>query len=118
MIALIGQPGLTVALLFVVVFLAGFGILGGQAGNNALAERTIRPICDRPVSARPLASAGSIRSSARQPQSSCGRGNSVHQLFVAFAVPALLSALAVASLRVVMKPAATAGPAAKSTAVR
>ena len=37
MIALIGQPGLTPSMLFVVVFIAGFGILGGQAGNNALA---------------------------------------------------------------------------------
>ncbi len=37
MIALIGQPGLSVSMLFVVVFLAGFGIFSGQAGNNAVA---------------------------------------------------------------------------------
>ena len=36
-IGLIGQPNLTAILLFIVVFIAGFGILGGQAGNNALA---------------------------------------------------------------------------------
>lgn len=36
-IALIGQPGLSLELLFVVVFLAGLGIVGGQAGLNALA---------------------------------------------------------------------------------
>src|SRR5262249_26262610 len=37
MIALIGQPGLTATMLFVVVFLAGWGIFAGQAGNNAVA---------------------------------------------------------------------------------
>jgi hypothetical protein len=31
---------------------------------------------------------------------------STHELFLAFAVPALLSAIAVATLRVVMRPAA------------
>ncbi len=35
-IALIGQPGLSLAMLFVVVFLAGFGVVGGQTAVNAL----------------------------------------------------------------------------------
>jgi AAHS family 4-hydroxybenzoate transporter-like MFS transporter len=36
-IALIGQPGLSVAVLFVVVFLAGWCVVGGQPGLNAFA---------------------------------------------------------------------------------
>lgn len=35
-IALIGQPGLSLAMLFTVVFLAGFGVVGGQTAVNAL----------------------------------------------------------------------------------
>ncbi len=35
-VALIGQPGLTLPLLITVVFLAGFGIVGGQTAINAL----------------------------------------------------------------------------------
>jgi hypothetical protein len=42
---------------------------------------------------------------------------STQQLFLAFAVPALLSAVAVATLRVVMRPAAALRPVAKPTAV-
>lgn len=37
-VALIGQPGFSLAMLAGVVFLAGMGILGGQAGINALAS--------------------------------------------------------------------------------
>src|SRR5262249_60828147 len=43
MIALIRQPGLAASLLFVVVFTASFGLLGGQAGNNALAATDYPP---------------------------------------------------------------------------
>ena len=35
-IALIGLPGLSLSMLFVVVFLAGFGVVGGQSAVNAL----------------------------------------------------------------------------------
>jgi AAHS family 4-hydroxybenzoate transporter-like MFS transporter len=35
-IALIGQPGLSLAMLFTVVFLAGFGVVGGQTAVNAM----------------------------------------------------------------------------------
>lgn len=35
-IALIGQPGLSLSMLFVVVFLAGYGVVGGQTAINAL----------------------------------------------------------------------------------
>ena len=35
-IAMIGRPGLSLTMLFVVVFLAGFGVVGGQTAVNAL----------------------------------------------------------------------------------
>jgi AAHS family 4-hydroxybenzoate transporter-like MFS transporter len=35
-IALIGQPGLSLSMLFVVVFMAGYGVAGGQTAINAL----------------------------------------------------------------------------------
>ena len=35
-IALIGKPGLSLAMLFTVVFLAGYGVVGGQTAVNAL----------------------------------------------------------------------------------
>jgi AAHS family 4-hydroxybenzoate transporter-like MFS transporter len=35
-IAFIGQPGISLALLTVVVFVAGWGVIGGQPGINAL----------------------------------------------------------------------------------
>jgi AAHS family 4-hydroxybenzoate transporter-like MFS transporter len=35
-IALIGQPGISLAMLTVIVFVAGWGVIGGQPGINAL----------------------------------------------------------------------------------
>jgi AAHS family 4-hydroxybenzoate transporter-like MFS transporter len=35
-IAFIGQPGLSLAMLTVIVFIAGWGVIGGQPGVNAL----------------------------------------------------------------------------------
>ena len=115
MIALIGQPGLSVSMLFVVVFLAGFGILrrsGRQqrGGGDLLSDRC----CDRPASARRSASAASDRSSGRHVAEFMRPRYSTHQLFLVFAVPALLSAVAVASLRVVMRPATVANAAKAS----
>jgi AAHS family 4-hydroxybenzoate transporter-like MFS transporter len=117
MIALIGQPGLTVALLFVVVFMAGFGILGGQAGNNALAA-TYYPTDLRSTGVGAALGVGRIGSILGPTVAEFMRPRySTQQLFLVFAVPALLSAVAVATLRVVMRPAAATRPAAKPTAV-
>jgi MFS transporter, AAHS family, 4-hydroxybenzoate transporter len=117
MIALIGQPGLTVALLFVVVFLAGFGILGGQAGNNAMAA-TYYPTDLRSTGVGAALGVGRIGSILGPTVAEFMRPRySTQQLFLVFAVPALLSAVAVATLRVVMRPAAATKPAAKPTAV-
>ena len=104
-IGLIGQPGLTAVLLFVVVFLAGFGILGGQAGNNAVAA-TYYPTDLRSTGVGAALGIGRIGSILGPSAAEFMRPRySTHQLFLAFAVPALLSAVAVALLRVVMRPA-------------
>jgi AAHS family 4-hydroxybenzoate transporter-like MFS transporter len=115
MIALIGQPGLSVALLFVVVFLAGFGIFSGQAGNNALAA-TYYPTDLRSTGVGAALGVGRIGSILGPTVAEFMRPRySTQQLFLSFAVPALLSAVAVATLRVVMRPAADVKPAPKAT---
>jgi len=115
MIALIGQPGLTAALLFVVVFLAGFGILGGQAGNNALAA-TYYPTDLRSTGVGAALGVGRIGSILGPTAAEFMRPRyTTHQLFIAFAVPALLSAVAVALLRVVMRPTTSTNAAKAST---
>jgi MFS transporter, AAHS family, 4-hydroxybenzoate transporter len=115
MIYLIGQPGLTPQLLFVVVFLAGFGILGGQGGNNAVAG-TYYPTDLRSTGVGAALGVGRIGSILGPSVAEFMRPRyTTHQLFIVFAVPALLSAVAVALLRVVMKPAIVAKAAKAST---
>ena len=112
-IALIGQ-GLTAVLLFVVVFMAGFGILGGQGGNNALAA-TYYPTDLRSTGVGAALGIGRIGSILGPSVAEFMRPRySTQELFLAFAVPAILSALAVATLRAVMRPAL----ARSSTAAR
>jgi AAHS family 4-hydroxybenzoate transporter-like MFS transporter len=109
-IALIGQPGLSLAMLFVVVFLAGLGVVGGQSAVNALAA-TLYPT--------------DLRSSGIGAGLGVGRSGSIvgpqlagiliglhwtsHQLFLAAAVPALISALVMIAMRWVIKPHTAAG---------
>ncbi len=108
-IGLIGQPALTPVFLFMVVFIAGFGILGGQGGNNALAA-TYYPTDLRSTGVGAALGIGRIGSILGPSVAEFMRPRySTEQLFLVFAAPALLSALAVMTLRVVMKPAAT-GP--------
>ena len=117
MIALIGRPGLSVAMLFVVVFLAGFGIFSGQAGNNAVAA-TYYPTMLRSTGVGAALGIGRIGSILGPSVAEYMRPRySTAQLFLVFAVPALLSAVAVALLRVVMKPA-TATNAAKAPTIQ
>ncbi len=116
MIALIGQPGLSVAMLFVVVFMAGFGIFSGQAGNNALAA-TYYPTMLRSTGVGAALGIGRIGSIIGPYVAEYMRPRySTHQLFLVFAVPALLSAIAVVLFRVVNKPA-TATNAANATTI-
>jgi MFS transporter, AAHS family, 4-hydroxybenzoate transporter len=108
-IGLIGQPGLTAAMLFVIVFIAGFGILGGQGGNNALAA-TYYPTDLRSTGVGAALGVGRIGSILGPTVAEFMRPRyTTEQLFLVFAVPALLSAVAVACLRVVMRPVAATG---------
>ncbi len=115
MIGMIGLPGLTAAALFVVVFLAGFGILGGQAGNNAVAA-TYYPTMLRSTGVGAALGIGRIGSILGPSVAEFMRPRySTEELFFVFAVPALLSAVAVALLRVVMKPETAANAPKAST---
>ena len=116
MIALIGQPWLTASMLFVVVFMAGFGILGGQAGNNAVAA-TYYPTMLRSTGVGAALGVGRIGSIIGPTVAEYMRngGYTSSQLFLVFAVPAALSAVAVALLRSVMKPAMATNAAKAST---
>src|SRR5262249_23509652 len=102
-VALIGTPGLPLAALSSVVFLAGLGIVGGQAGINALASSYY------PTELRATgvgAGLGVGRVGAIVGPLVGGRLLSLHwsnrQLFLAAAVPALISFVVMISLRKVM----------------
>lgn len=115
MIALLGQPGLSVAMLFVIVFLVGFGIFSGQAGNNALAA-TYYPTDLRSTGVGAALGIGRIGSILGPTAAEFMRPRyTTHQLFIAFAVPALLSAVAVALFRVTTRPTASTSAAKAST---
>jgi AAHS family 4-hydroxybenzoate transporter-like MFS transporter len=104
-IALIGQPGLSLALLFLVVFLAGLGIVGSQSGLNALAA-SLYPTDLRSTgigSGLGVGRMGSIVGPVL-----AGQLISTHwttrSLFLAAAVPALISALVMIAMRWVIQP--------------
>lgn len=103
-ISLIGQPWLPLALLFVVVFIAGAGVIGGQVGINALAG-TFYPT---PLRATGIGAElgvgrlGAIAGPLVGGQLMALHWNS-HELFLAAAIPALISALVMAAMRWVVK---------------
>lgn len=108
-IGFIGQPGLSLVLLFAVVFAAGFGIVGGQAGVNAMTG---------------IYYPTELRSTGLGAGLGIGRFGSIvgpivagvllsrhwsdQQLFLAAAVPALLSALLMIAMHWLIKPEAIA----------
>jgi len=97
-IALIGQPGLSLFLLVSVVFRAGIGIVGGQAGVNACRRPSIRRICDPPEIGAGLG-VGRLGSIIGPTLGEYMRMHwPVHQLFYAAAIPALVAAIRVAFL--------------------
>lgn len=115
-IALIGQPGLTLAVLAVIVFIAGWCIIGGQPAINALSA-SFYPTY--------------LRSTGVGAGLGVGRTGAIigpylggvllaqqwtpQQLFWAAAVPALVSTAVILTLRVVMRlpaPSAAAAPVA------
>jgi len=92
-IALIGQPGLSLFLLISVVFVTGIGIVGGQAGVNALSA-TYYPTDLRSTGIGAGLGVGRIGSIIGPTLGEYMRSAwPVHQLFYAAAVPALVAAI-------------------------
>lgn len=104
-IAAIGQPGLPGSLLFLVTFIAGFGVTGGQAGVNAMTG-TYYPTDLRSTGLGAGLGIGRIGSIVG-PQLAgdlLGRHWSTERLFYAAAVPALVSAFIMIAMHWVLKP--------------
>jgi AAHS family 4-hydroxybenzoate transporter-like MFS transporter len=107
-IAMIGYPGLSLAFLFVVVVVAGMGIVGGQAAVNALAATYY------PTSLRSTGigwSLGIGRIGAIVGPVLAGELMALHwsnqQLFIAAAVPALISAVVMLGMNSTRDPKAS-----------
>ncbi|HEX5431668.1 MAG TPA: MFS transporter, partial [Bryobacteraceae bacterium] len=106
-VAFIGWPGLSAGVLFAVVFVAGFGIVGGQAGVNSLTG-IYYPTELRSTGLGAGLGIGRFGSIAGPIIAGVllSRHWSDQQLFLAAAVPALLSAGLMISMRWLIKPAA------------
>src|SRR5262249_10293652 len=103
-IAIIGQPALSFGPLFALVFVAGFCVVGGQGALNALAA-TSSPTNLRSTGVGSGLGVGRIGGIAG-PSIAGGLlsiGWMPRELFYAAAVPALVSALTMFSLRWVMR---------------
>jgi AAHS family 4-hydroxybenzoate transporter-like MFS transporter len=103
-IALIGQPGLSLVLLFVVVFVAGWCVVGGQPGINALAA-TYYPTYLRSTGigwGLGIGRIGAIVGPVLGGEFMRLKW-STQDLFFAAAIPALISAVVMFSLRWLMK---------------
>jgi AAHS family 4-hydroxybenzoate transporter-like MFS transporter len=104
-IALIGQPGLTLPLLFAVVFVAGFGVAGGQTAVNALSA-TYYPTDLRATGIGAGLGVGRIGAIIGPVVGGVLMG--LHwpsqKLFLAAAAPALLSAIVMVAMHWVLKP--------------
>jgi AAHS family 4-hydroxybenzoate transporter-like MFS transporter len=114
-IALIGYPGISLALLVLVVSIAGLGVVGGQSGVNAFSA-TFYPTDIRSTGVG--AGLGVGRVGAIVGPYFGGRLIGLHwtnqQLFLASAVPALISALVMTAMHWVVKPKALTGAAAEA----
>jgi AAHS family 4-hydroxybenzoate transporter-like MFS transporter len=112
-VALIGKPGLSLFLLFAVVFIAGWCITGAQPGVNALSA-TYYPTNLRSTGigwGLGIGRIGAIAGPVLAGEMIRLKWSS-QELFLAAAIPALISALVVFSLKWVIKP--HAAPAAKA----
>lgn len=107
-VMLIGHPGLTMWPMFLVVALAGWGIVGGQAGVNAMSA-TYYPTDLRATGVG--AGLGMGRMGAIIGPFVAGQLLALHwsseQLFLAAAVPALLSSVFMLLMRFAIKPEQT-----------
>ncbi len=114
-IALIGKPGLSLAMLFTVVFLAGFGVVGGQTAVNALSA-TFYPTDLRATGIG--AGLGVGRIGAIIGPVVGGVLMSQHlpsqKLFLVAAVPAFVSAVVMLAMHWVLKAQTQPAPAAAS----
>jgi MFS transporter, AAHS family, 4-hydroxybenzoate transporter len=108
-ISFIGQPFLSLVILFAFIFLAGFGVPGSQAGLNAFAA-TYYPTDLRATGVGSGLGIGRIGAIVGPLVAGIllGRHWSNRELFIAAAIPALISAVVMFSLRWVIKPSSTA----------
>jgi len=109
-IATIGQPGLSLAGMFAVVFLAGMGIVGGQSAVNALAA-TLYPTDLRSTGVGSGLGIGRIGSIVGPTLAGIllGLHWTPRQLFLAAAIPALIAAAVMICMRWVVPAPAPAG---------
>jgi len=109
-IALIGQPGISLAMLTVIVFVAGWGVIGGQPGVNALSA-TYYPPSLRTTGVGWGLGVGRIGAIVGPYIGGVllGREWGAQQLFWAAAVPALISTVTMVALLFTMRlPSTTA----------
>lgn len=106
-IAMIGQPYISLAMLFAMVFLAGFGIPGSQAGLNALSA-TYYPTDLRSTGVGSGLGIGRIGSIVGPLVGGVLLSHhwTAAQLFIAAAVPAMISAVIMFTLKWVIRPSA------------
>ena len=111
-IALIGQPGLSLAMLFTVVFLAGLGVVGGQTAVNALSA-TYYPTDLRATGIGAGLGIGRIGAIVGPVVGGVLMGQHLpsQKLFLVAAVPALVSALVMVGMHWVLKAQAPAAAA-------
>lgn len=117
-VAMIGQPSLQLAALYVVVFVAGLTVIGGQGAINALAV-TYYPTHLRSTGIGSGLGVGRIGAIIGPTLAGAlmARQWMPRELFLAAAVPALIAALVMIALRFAMKQAPTEAstrPAASS----
>jgi AAHS family 4-hydroxybenzoate transporter-like MFS transporter len=99
-IANIGLPGMSLAVLFTIVFFAGMGIVGGQSAVNALAA-TLYPTDLRSTGVGAGLGIGRIGSIVGPTLAGIllSLHWTTHQLFLAAAVPALIAAVVMIGMR-------------------
>jgi MFS transporter, AAHS family, 4-hydroxybenzoate transporter len=116
-IALIGKPGLSLSMLFTVVFLAGFGVVGGQTAINALSA-TYYPTDLRATGIGAGLGIGRIGAIIGPVVGGVlmGRHLPTQNLFLVAAVPALISAIVMMAMHWVLKAQPQPAVASASTA--
>jgi AAHS family 4-hydroxybenzoate transporter-like MFS transporter len=108
-IAAIGQPYLSLAILFVFIFVAGFGVPGSQAGLNAFAA-TYYPTDLRATGVGAGLGIGRIGAIVGPLMAGAllERHWAAREVFLAAAIPALISVIVMFVLRWVIKPSTVA----------